>query len=1076
MASIRENYDGFVSIRAEAKPVFLALRAELMDYDIRVAWQDDIAAINNFSHVDAARQTIRNTNFAVVLLTPRLLEPPAGEQRCYQKDEIIAICEKVARVAHHSGDSNQLKYNVFYVLLQDETGFPQIADLDNAICIDETINGITQQPNFFFIPDYQKKPNQAAIDTIKRIAQKIYMWTVENGVPLVAESKTELADPLLKSPAQDAKKTKTPAQDEAELNAGTPDTAQKSSPLPGLTASEADYLSRSARLWHRGRIDNLERPTTNGAHDTASGSPFEFEPQRFIELIAQFTHGRDMGIGQRGWPLSELLAKGSQKPLILQGEAGAGKTTSLTAVASIMASAWDTKLEAYCKRIAGGEWLEKAAPHINKDTKWFPVVIRCSRIAAHFDDELPDVDRFLDILAMMIEGSQSTQTTSREDLRERMINQPYALLLDGLDETENKRQAKALVESVLDLWTEITHSGQKMRVIITTREMREKYPDTEKADLKRLGWKQISQFFHAYATIDLPDGVDIDEDRVSQDARELWRTGGLLADPLKTPLLLNAFCWLEQNKGSFKGNRSEFCRYIIDYLLKNRSFNDTSGKSISAANIRKLLQRLAYEATSSELGRGYLDEEDAEAVVQFWAKSELQEKLGRSDIQLILAQLSARTGLFYKFTTSNQHTDYYSFDKHELFREYLAGERLADGDLTRQTIRLLSSRPEDLEKWEASIAFASAIRAEDLDLKSAMRLPEDLLNAAKTGKTRNEIFLWLMTTLISLTECVKYMRKAERSAFFEFIQKILNLYRQHEVEFLPAEREAFAQRLMRISRRIKPEQQTEFTRQLLTRYLDRESPWVEWPSQPGVFLSDTPVLVYEYQQFLESDYANPEYWPHTSNDEECETILGHDPADASMPEETTPGDKPHWSTLDQWNRLVDRPASPVVYVTWYEAVAYCHWKTKQSIENGFINENEQLRLPTVKEWRSIINACANGARYPWGNDSLSPSTLQQCRINSFRAEIERPSSPGVFEAYGFKGLFDFGSNIRCWLTKGIDTKQQLGDEEDARTGGGSWADFESSFFRSDADPCWQDPSMRSVCIGFRLIREKRSDS
>jgi formylglycine-generating enzyme required for sulfatase activity len=62
----------------------------------------------------------------------------------------------------------------------------------------------------------------------------------------------------------------------------------------------------------------------------------------------------------------------------------------------------------------------------------------------------------------------------------------------------------------------------------------------------------------------------------------------------------------------------------------------------------------------------------------------------------------------------------------------------------------------------------------------------------------------------------------------------------------------------------------------------------------------------------------------------------------------------HWED-DRWNN----PSQPVVGVSWYEAVAYCHWLAART--------GKPYRLPTEAEWEKASRG-ADGRRYPWGNE------------------------------------------------------------------------------------------------------------
>src|SRR5213076_1064814 len=56
----------------------------------------------------------------------------------------------------------------------------------------------------------------------------------------------------------------------------------------------------------------------------------------------------------------------------------------------------------------------------------------------------------------------------------------------------------------------------------------------------------------------------------------------------------------------------------------------------------------------------------------------------------------------------------------------------------------------------------------------------------------------------------------------------------------------------------------------------------------------------------------------------------------------------------------DHPAQPVVAVSWFDAVAYCHWLSGVS--------GRRFRLPSEAEWECAARGGAEQMLYPWGND------------------------------------------------------------------------------------------------------------
>lgn len=165
------------------------------------------------------------------------------------------------------------------------------------------------------------------------------------------------------------------------------------------------------------------------------------------------------------------------------------------------------------------------------------------------------------------------------------------------------------------------------------------------------------------------------------------------------------------------------------------------------------------------------------------------------------------------------------------------------------------------------------------------------------------------------------------------------------------------------------------------------------------------------------------------------------------PPPTWPGGKPP----------KDKLKTPVVDVSWTDAVAYCASKGK--------------RLPTEAEWERAARGLADGRKYPWGDRE---PTSKDARFDS----LDGPVDVCKYPKNGF-GLCDIAGNAWEWTADWYARDYYAAAPDRNPKGpdagmyrvlrGGSW--FDVAKFLSNANRSWARPHERSPNIGFRCAKD-----
>ena len=102
------------------------------------------------------------------------------------------------------------------------------------------------------------------------------------------------------------------------------------------------------------------------------------------------------------------------------------------------------------------------------------------------------------------------------------------------------------------------------------------------------------------------------------------------------------------------------------------------------------------------------------------------------------------------------------------------------------------------------------------------------------------------------------------------------------------------------------------------------------------------------------------------------------------------------------------PDQPVISVSWFDAMAYCEWLSRES--------GRPYRLPTEAEWERAARGGVEGALYVWGDE---PPSARPEYLRRWTGEVNGPRPVGEEPPNAF-GIFDIGENIHEWCADWFD--------------------------------------------------------
>ncbi len=783
------------------------------------------------------------------------------------------------------------------------------------------------------------------------------------------------------------------------------------------------------------------RQTGGTGHETGSQRPPAPDMRRYLEYILEKTayieipglpavESPKLPIGDlielrdaNGRPLVEKEGGGTawqDRRLVIQGEPGCGKTTLMRWVAHCLASDQLGHEHGAAGRYLGLDWAP--LPILVPITLWLNFMERekDSRGA-------PGRENSWDWLPIFLGHYAKEFGLDAETFRRLFRDGQALILLDGLDETPDRRDTAALIIA------EVAHAWSKCPVIVTSRPQAlartPSLPGFVHSSIKPLDDSAIAAFLGRWSRALFGS----DSDRAETHRHELvaaFDSRPEIRRLARNATMLTLLLVVHRDGKRLPEQRAELYDCIIDWLLQARK--DRAHQQRPERR-RELLAELALAMQRDERGRKVQVRYHAAARLiadHFPATGPSQPEPTPEQVKhaaAFVAQEERDSGIVVR------HDHELKF-WHLTFQEYLAACALADRPDAERTALLFAPVGDPLlyrAEWRETVLLLGGALCrkgekqidglvtsilDDLGLAPIGRgpvsrlmkyLPRSLFRDPVGGRAAQARAAGLIGALV--VDLTPFGYHPADPRYEQIITAARAVFDPRQATAIPlGDRIAAAEALAQIGdRRLhwnRPDRWVEVPggRFLMgaqksdpaapgydQEIFDDESPVHEvsvGPFRIGRF----PVTVAEFGEFLDDEECgDPRWWP------------------AGRPDESL---KP-----DGWEEEQAHPSRPVVSVSWFQAAAYCAWLTDQLRRRQGTQDCLTLpagwgvRLPTEAEWELAARGPA-GRYYPWGTDAPDAD-----RVNDRNSRVGHPSPVGIFPGdVTPEGVLDLAGNVQEW--------------------------------------------------------------
>jgi formylglycine-generating enzyme required for sulfatase activity/predicted MPP superfamily phosphohydrolase len=762
--------------------------------------------------------------------------------------------------------------------------------------------------------------------------------------------------------------------------------------------------------------------------------------------------------GERGRPfLEQVLSQAALPHLVVEGDPGSGKTVLLQHLAHVLAShhACAQSADQACPGLATVpghrvEWDSLRAGGLAP----VPILIEGRRIEeAAWPTHPPapgappprpqEAGAALVLEAVRRHLHQKTAAElSADDLHKAWDAGRHWLLVDSLDEVPGEEGPKRVYDSLVAL----AKLYPKLRLTLTTRP--KAYTGVELGDVLRrvhiapMEWEQAEQMIQRWCHEQRPDDATYRDKLTLAVKLSSSRDETHFA---QNPMFLTSAFLVYEEENSLPDNLADLYHGMVRVLCRTR--NNAERPELTRDRKRELLELVAR--TIQEHGGTVCPERK---VAQHVCARFPDTYKDLDDAATLLTLLGNETGLL-RFAqppqgSSGRHLRFW----HRSVQEFLCACALTAMQSTTDSIDA---------KVHALFGEADTPHGFKPDWRGVMQLMVGAYGRTKHGEA--QLFLDAVHRKAQTPD----LAPARRARLLGIVAWGLIEYKHHLEGFQA--RATLPQEIVdrfRQEGRAWPIEDRLWVLEALGRLgdprLDRaQEPW--WRDIPGgtftmggdpntwdptpahrVTLSAfkmawSPVTIQDFQRFVESPHrADPKLW-HAG---------GH----------TLAYQAPSW-----WEEQKFHPNCPVIFVTWYEAMAYVAWA------NAFegpklVPEGWRMALPTEAQWEYAARG-PTGRIYPWGDDGPKHGDDPHANVEGiFYQGYLKPSPVGAYPrghtppqpfASGDErqGLSDVVGNVWEWCLDDWRNRDVYWEAEFAADKSGTPL----------SDPCYPADRARALC-------------